>query len=119
MLTQYVRGSASTAYRMPIEKAVRMLTADPARAVGLEDRGVLVPGFKADANVIDLESLRLHRPEVQRDLPAGGKRLMQRADGYDCTIVSGAVTYRRGAPTGASPGPIRRRACRERGCQEW
>src|SRR3546814_7391304 len=95
MLTQYVRGSASTAYRMPIEKAVRMLTADPARAVGLEDRGVLVPGFKADANVIDLESLRLHRPEVQRDLPAGGKRLMQRADGYE----------------------IGRASCRERVCQ--
>src|SRR3546814_12357162 len=103
MLTQYVRGSASTAYRMPIEKAVRMLTADPARAVGLEDRGVLVPGFKAAANVIDLESLRLHRPEVQRDLPAGGKRLMQRDDGYDFTILSGPVTSRPGQPRPATP----------------
>jgi len=106
MLTQYVRGSASTAYRMPVETAVKMLTADPARAVGLEDRGVLAPGYKGDANVIDLDSLQLHRPEVQRDLPAGGKRLMQLADGYDCTIVSGTVTYRRGEPTGALPGRL-------------
>src|SRR3546814_13296332 len=87
-------------------RAVRRVTADPPRAVRLEDRGVRGPGFKADANVIDLESRRLHRPEVQRDLPAGGKRLMQRADGYDCTIVSGAVTYRRGEPTGALPGRL-------------
>jgi N-acyl-D-aspartate/D-glutamate deacylase len=106
MLTQYVRGAGSTAYRVPIEAAVKMLTDDPARAVGLEDRGRLAPGYKADVNVIDLDALRLHRPEVRRDLPAGGKRLMQRADGYDCTIVSGVVTYRRGEPTGALPGRL-------------
>jgi N-acyl-D-aspartate/D-glutamate deacylase len=106
VLTQYVRGSTSTRYRMPIEKAVRMLTSDPAAAVGLDDRGLLAPGYKADLNVIDLDRLCLHTPAVQRDLPANGKRLMQRADGYDATIVAGTITYRDGIATGALPGRL-------------
>jgi N-acyl-D-aspartate/D-glutamate deacylase len=77
-----------------------------ARTVGLHDRGVLAPGYRADLNVIDLPNLRLHRPEVHYDLPAGGKRLLQRVDGYLHTVVAGTETYRGGQPTGALPGTL-------------
>jgi N-acyl-D-aspartate/D-glutamate deacylase len=83
---------------------------DTARTVGLHDRGVLAPGYRADVNVIDLEGLRLHRPEMHYDLPAGGKRLLQRADGYLHTFVAGAETYTRGEATGALPGRLVRGA---------
>jgi N-acyl-D-aspartate/D-glutamate deacylase len=79
---------------------------DTARVVGLRDRGQLVPGFKADINVIDMEELRLHRPEMHYDLPAGGKRLLQRVDGYKHTIVSGVETYHDGESTGERPGRL-------------
>lgn len=90
--------------------AIRALTAEPARAVGLEDRGLLAPGYKADVNVIDLARLRLHAPSVAYDLPAGGKRLRQGADGYVATIKGGQVTYREGQHTGALPGGLVRGA---------
>jgi N-acyl-D-amino-acid deacylase len=86
--------------------AIKMLTQDPAETVGLLDRGVVRPGYKADLNVIDLDRLHLHAPRPKRDLPAGGRRLTQRADGYRTTMVSGAVTYRDGAHTGALPGRL-------------
>ncbi|TQM11263.1 N-acyl-D-amino-acid deacylase family protein [Pseudonocardia kunmingensis] len=92
--------------RMSIPAAVKAMTSDTARAVGLHDRGRIAPGCKADVNVIDYDRLRLHRPEVVRDLPAGGRRIVQRADGYVATLVSGTVTYRGGAPTGALPGRL-------------
>lgn len=92
--------------RMPIEKAVQMLTRPNALAVGLTDRGLLAPGMKADINVIDHDRLRLHRPIPQWDLPAGGRRLLQKADGYELTMVSGVVTYRNGEHTGALPGRL-------------
>ncbi len=79
---------------------------DTARAVGLNDRGVLAPGYRADVNVIDLRALRLHRPTMLFDLPGGGRRLMQRADGYRHTIVAGLETYRNGQATGALPGRL-------------
>lgn len=79
---------------------------DTARAVGLHDRGVLAPGYRADINVIDLRALRLHRPTMLFDLPAGGRRLMQRADGYRHTIVAGQETYRNGQATGLLPGRL-------------
>ena len=79
---------------------------DTARAVGLRDRGVLAPGYRADINVIDLGALRLHRPTMLFDLPAGGRRLMQRAEGYRHTIVAGRETYRNGEATGALPGRL-------------
>jgi N-acyl-D-aspartate/D-glutamate deacylase len=79
---------------------------DTARAVGLNDRGVLAPGYRADVNVIDLAAIRLHRPHMLFDLPAGGKRLVQRADGYRHTIVGGQETYTGGQPTGALPGRL-------------
>ena len=83
---------------------------DTAEAVGLFDRGLLAPGYRADLNVIDYDRLTLHAPEVAYDLPAGGRRLIQRAEGYAATIVAGEVTYRDGEPTGALPGRLLRGA---------
>jgi N-acyl-D-aspartate/D-glutamate deacylase len=92
--------------KLPLQWVVRAQTHDTAAAVGLGDRGLIASGYKADLNVIDLAHLRLHAPEVAYDLPAGGRRLIQRADGYDATIVSGEVIYREGQPTGAMPGRL-------------
>jgi len=96
--------------RIPLQQAVRALAHDPAKTVGLLDRGVLKPGFKADLNVIDLDRLTLHAPEVKYDLPAGGRRLDQAATGYEATIVSGKVIARSGVPTGVLPGQVVRGA---------
>jgi len=74
--------------------------------VGLTDRGRLASGMRADINVIDLDRLRLGTPHIVHDLPEGGRRLMQRAEGYAATIVNGAVTYRDGTPTGTLPGRL-------------
>ena len=79
---------------------------DTARTVGLEDRGVLDAGYRGDVNVIDFDNLRLRKPEVVHDLPAGGRRFLQRADGWVSTIVAGEETYRVGEPTGALPGRL-------------
>ena len=76
------------------------------RRSGLNDRGLLRVGMKADINILDYDKLRLRAPEVVYDLPAGGKRLVQRTDGFDATIVSGAVVYRHGEATGALPGRL-------------
>jgi N-acyl-D-aspartate/D-glutamate deacylase len=81
-----------------------------ALSVGLDDRGLIAPGYKADVNVIDYERLHLHPPKVHYDLPVGGRRLMQDVDGYEATIVSGVVTRRRGEATGARPGRLVRGA---------
>ncbi len=89
---------------------IRKLTLDPAMSVGLGDRGVIAPGYKADLNVIDLASLELRRPTVAADLPSGGKRLHQAATGYALTMLSGVVTYREGSATGALPGRLVRGA---------
>jgi len=96
--------------RVSLPLAIKMLASDTARAVGLNDRGRLAVGFKADVNVIDLEKLHLYAPHPVFDLPAGGRRLIQEAAGYDATIVSGQVTYRDGKPTGALPGRLVRGA---------
>ena len=77
-----------------------------ARTVGLLDRGVLAPGYRADVNVIDFDALTRRPPEMRYDLPAGGKRLVQAADGYVATIVAGEVTYEHGEPTGPLPGRL-------------
>jgi N-acyl-D-aspartate/D-glutamate deacylase len=89
---------------------VKRQTADTARAVGLNDRGVVAPGRKADLNVIDFAKLKVQAPRMAFDLPAGGKRLLQGADGYVATVVSGAVVYRDGKETGALPGKLVRGA---------
>jgi N-acyl-D-aspartate/D-glutamate deacylase len=90
----------------PVAWAIKRLTADNAAAIGLNDRGLLRVGMKADINVLNYDNLRLRRPEVVYDLPAGGKRLVQRTDGFDATIVSGAVVYRHGEATGNLPGRL-------------
>ena len=108
-LTYWVR-DAPADRRVELTDAVRMLTREPAELIGLLDRGVVRPGAKADLNVIDLDRLHLHAPLPVRDLPAGGRRLTQRADGYRTTIVSGTVTYRDGRHTGARPGRLVRGA---------
>ncbi len=83
---------------------------DTARTVGLEDRGVLDAGYRGDLNVIDFDNLRLRKPEIVHDLPAGGRRFLQRADGWVSTIVAGEETYHQGEPTGALPGRLIRGA---------
>jgi N-acyl-D-aspartate/D-glutamate deacylase len=93
-----------------LEKMISMQTRDTAAALGLMDRGVIKRGYRADLNVIDYEKLYLHAPEVAHDLPAGGRRLIQRADGYDATIVAGQITYRNGQATKALPGRLLRGA---------
>ena len=92
--------------RLDLPFLVQRQCRDTARAVGLHDRGVLAPGHRADLNVIDFERLAVRRPEVRYDLPAGGRRLMQRADGYRHTIVGGVETYADGEATGAFPGRL-------------
>jgi N-acyl-D-aspartate/D-glutamate deacylase len=90
----------------PVSWAIKRLAADNAAAIGLNDRGLLQVGMKADINILDYDNMRLRRPEIVYDLPAGGKRLIQRTDGFDATIVSGAVVYRHGEATGALPGRL-------------
>ena len=89
-----------------LELAVKRQCHDTARLYGLNDRGVLKPGYLADINVIDFDALKLLKPWLAFDLPAGGKRLLQKADGYAATIKSGVVTFRDGAMTGALPGIV-------------
>lgn len=108
VLTHWTRDRAHG--RLPLPWAIRKLSHETAHAVGLEDRGLLKPGYKADINVIDMARLKLHAPRIAYDLPANGRRLTQRADGYVATIVSGIVTYREGEPTGALPGRLVRGA---------
>jgi N-acyl-D-aspartate/D-glutamate deacylase len=96
--------------RLEVPFVIEQQCARTAWFLGLNDRGVLAAGYRADLNVIDFENLRVRRPEVHYDLPAGGKRLMQRADGYLHTIVHGAETYRSGEATGELPGRLVRGA---------
>ncbi|HEY2205769.1 MAG TPA: amidohydrolase family protein [Pseudonocardia sp.] len=92
--------------RLELPFVVQRQARDTARAVGLLDRGVLEPGYRADLNVIDVDGMRLHRPEVRHDLPAGGRRMIQRVDGYRHTFVAGQETYTDGEATGALPGRL-------------
>ncbi len=92
--------------RMPVGRVVQQLTSSTAQAVGLTDRGVVAEGMRADLNLIDFDSLTCLAPEMGYDLPAGGKRLLQRARGYSATVVAGEVTYRDGEATGALPGRL-------------
>ena len=94
--------------KLPLEMMVKAQCRDTAETVGLFDRGLIAPGYRADLNVIDYDRLTLKAPQVAYDLPTGGRRLIQRADGYEATLVAGQVTYRDGAPTGALPGRLLR-----------
>ncbi len=91
-----------------IEEMVRRLTSANAEAIGLHDRGRIAPGLKADINIVDYDALQLQTPEVRYDLPAGGKRIVQRSIGFDATIVAGVPVWRHGAATGALPGRLLR-----------
>lgn len=108
-LQRWVR-DAGEQDRIALPQAIAELTANPAAAVRMHDRGRLVVGLKGDLNVIDLDALTLHVPTIAYDLPAGGKRMRQDADGYAFTVVGGEVTYENGAPTGALPGRLLRRS---------
>ena len=94
--------------RLSLPLMIKMQSRDTAEALVLFDRGLIAPGYRADLNVIDYEALTLEAPGVAYDLPAGGRRLVQRATGYTATIVAGQVTYRDGEPTGALPGRLLR-----------
>jgi len=104
LLTHWGRDRAKA--KFDIGWLIKRQTADTARAVGLNDRGVLAPGMKADINIIDFDSLKVEAPIMAFDLPAGGKRLLQGAQGYDATIVCGEIVYQGGKPTGALPGKL-------------
>ncbi|HEY5335405.1 MAG TPA: amidohydrolase family protein, partial [Mycobacteriales bacterium] len=99
-------GRDRTAGALGLEFLVSRQCRETAAAVGLADRGVLAPGYRADLNVIDLDNLRLRRPEVHDDLPGGGHRLLQRAEGYRHTFVAGVETYQDGQETDALPGRL-------------
>lgn len=107
-LQRWVR-DATPEEAIDLPDAIAELTGKAAALVGLTDRGRIAVGMKADLNVIDLDALKLHVPTIEYDLPAGGKRMHQRADGIEATIVSGQVTYRHGQHTGALPGRLVRR----------
>jgi N-acyl-D-aspartate/D-glutamate deacylase len=105
LLTHWTR-DRSRGEKLSIPFVVAAQSRKTALSVGLADRGLIAPGHKADINVIDYDRLHLHPPKVHYDLPVGGRRLLQQVDGYDATIVSGVVTQRDGAPTGARPGKL-------------
>jgi len=92
--------------QLPLEWLIKKQTKDTAELYGMTDRGTLEVGQRADLNVIDHEALTLHAPRLVRDLPAGGRRLIQEADGYVLTVVNGVVTRRDGVDTGARPGRL-------------
>ena len=101
--------------RLELPYLVQQHTRDTARTVGLLDRGVLAPGYRADLNVVDFDRLTARRPEMVHDLPAGGRRLVQAADGYVATIVAGEVTYENGEAAGPLPGRLVRGPQQPRG----
>lgn len=105
LLTHWVR-DRKRGERIPLEQIVERQTRRTAAFYGMKDRGIIAPGMKADINVIDFDRLHLHAPELVRDLPANGRRLIQKVDGYRYTICAGQVTYENGEPTGALPGKL-------------
>jgi N-acyl-D-aspartate/D-glutamate deacylase len=92
--------------RLALERSIELLTSRNARYLGLSDRGVITPGLRADLNLIDPSRLALRRPELRRDLPAGGKRFVQTADGYLATFVAGRTVQRDGVVTHERPGRL-------------
>ena len=92
--------------RLPLELLVKRQTSETADFFGLPDRGRLAPGMRADMNLIDFDRLRLYQPQLVNDLPAGGRRFVQRVDGYEATLVAGTPIFERGKHTGAMPGHL-------------
>ena len=104
MMTHWARDRQKA--RIPLETIIKMQAHDTARFIGLTDRGTLAKGQRADINIIDFEKLRLKHPVMQQDLPAGGQRLMQYAEGYVATLVAGTTIAENGRLTGAHPGHL-------------
>lgn len=104
LLAHWVRDRAQG--RVAVERAVHKLTLEPARHLGLRDRGLLAPGLRADINVIDLDRLQLRRPRMVHDLPGGAGRLLQEVDGIRATVVNGEVVSEDGRLTGGRPGRV-------------
>ena len=109
MLTHWAR-DRDRGDTLSVEEVVHHQTRRTAMLYGFADRGLLEPGYLADVNVIDLEGLRLEAPEMAYDLPAGGKRLIQRAQGYVATVKSGVVVREKDVATGELPGTLLRGA---------
>jgi N-acyl-D-aspartate/D-glutamate deacylase len=109
MLTHWTR-DRTRGPRFGLEHIIKRQTKDTARTYGLNDRGTLEVGMKADVNIIDYDRLSFKNPEVLFDLPAGGRRLLQRAEGYVATMCTGEFIYENGEPTGAMPGKLVRGA---------
>ena len=105
MLTHWVRDRGRGA-RLPLEFVIKRQTSETADFFGFSDRGRLAPGLKADINIIDYAALRMHHPEMIYDLPAGGRRLVQRVEGYAMTLVAGVPVFENGVETGARPGRL-------------
>jgi len=105
-LLSYFTRDRERGARMTVPEVIRAISHDTAAMVGLDDRGVIAPGYNADINVIDYDRLTLHPPCAAYDLPAGGRRLTQRAEGFVATIVNGEVVYRHGVATGVLPGRL-------------
>jgi N-acyl-D-aspartate/D-glutamate deacylase len=104
VLSHWVRDRDGRRLSLPF--AIRALSASPASVIGLDDRGSIAPGKKADLNIIDLDRITLHKPQIADDLPGGGRRLDQAATGFRYTLVSGVVIARDDRPTGALPGRL-------------
>lgn len=109
LLTHWTR-DRTRGGKLKLADVIRMQSRDTARVMGLNDRGILAPGYRADINVIDYDKLTLHAPTVAYDLPSGGRRLIQKASGYEVTMVAGQITYRDGVATEALPGRLVRGA---------
>lgn len=105
MFTHWVKGR-TRGPRMAVEEVVRLQTSEPAALYSLNDRGMIAPGRKADINIIDLEAMHLPAPFMAYDLPAGGKRMMQKVDGFRYTLVNGVVVVQDGVMTNAVPGRL-------------
>ena len=109
MLTHWTR-DRTRGERLPLEHVIRRQTSETAHTYGLLDRGVVAPGYRADLNVIDYQALRFEKPKIVYDLPAGGRRLVQRARGYEATVCAGEIISLDGEATGALPGKLVRGA---------
>jgi N-acyl-D-aspartate/D-glutamate deacylase len=109
LLTKWVKDSGD----IELADAIHMLCRQPAELYSLLDRGLLAEGYKADINILDFEALALHTPHVEYDLPGGGKRFLQHADGICATIKAGEVIFENNMPTGALPGQLLRGKCEE------
>jgi N-acyl-D-aspartate/D-glutamate deacylase len=105
MLTHWSR-DRSRGPKLPVEMLIKRQTSETADFFGLSDRGRLVPGLRADINIIDYDKLQVQKPELVHDMPANGRRFVQRVDGYEATFVAGTQIFEQGAHTGALPGKL-------------